>query len=142
MDSEFVGQIAAFRDTHRVNLAHEVRNGDVWRRKLFAIPLIAWEPGNFYKVVMFRDLITTSLTNRFVWIVVDFTSGNDWHNFVKQVNETTSHTRFCLTTFTKKDNVLTGENGIFNLRNNRFLIAYNPREQLFLFTNFLNEIFT
>src|SRR5690348_12713743 len=90
---------------------------------------------------MLRHFLTTGFTDRIVRIVIDFTTSNHRNHFIEQMNKATCHTRLRLTTFTKKNDILPRENGIFNLWNHSPLIANDTREKLFAIPYLLNEVF-
>src|SRR5579884_170271 len=142
VDGQFVGEVAAFGNAHGINLAHQVRDGDIGRRQLLAIAAITRQPGNLYIVSTFLYLIAASLTDRLVGIIVDLATGNDRHFLIQQADKRARHAGLCLPALAQENDVLARENGVFNLRNNGLFIADNAGEKFFPIPNLLYQVFS
>src|SRR5437588_12308239 len=82
VNSELIREIAALGHTHRVYLAHQVRDGDIRRCQFLTIAPVTWQPGYLYIIAQFIHLIATSSTNRLIGAIIYLTSGNDRHVFI------------------------------------------------------------
>ena len=64
MDGQLVGQVPAFGDLDRVDLADEVGDRSVGRGELLAVAPVPWQPGNLALVSFGGDLVTAALADR------------------------------------------------------------------------------
>ena len=137
MDGEFIREIASLCHAHRVYLAHEIRNGDVGRRQFLTIAPVARQPCNLDAIAELFYLVAAGLAYGFKGVVIYFAPIDYGDHIIQEIDQVTRHTGLCLATFAKKDDVLPGENGVFDLWDNGLLIAYNPRKDVFPSTDLL-----
>ena len=74
-------------------------------------------------------------------IIVDLATLDDGNALVEQAHESTDDTRFPLSPFTKKDHMMTGQNGIFDFRYNRFIIADDSWQDALAGLQAMDEVF-
>ena len=86
-------------------------------------------------------LVAAGLANGFKGVVIYFAPIDHGDHIIQEIDQVTRHTGLCLAAFAKKDDVLPGENGVFDLRDNGLFIAYNPRKDVFPSPDLLYQIF-
>src|SRR5256886_11398996 len=82
VNRQLVREIATLCDTNGINLADEIRDGDIRCRQLLAVTLIARQPGNLNVIATFLYPITACLTDRLIGIVIYLAASNDRHDFI------------------------------------------------------------
>ena len=129
VQGELVGQVAAFGDLDRVDLADEVGDRRVGRGELLAVPVVAVDPGDRRVVAQLGDEVAGVLRHRVVRVVVDLAAGDDRHPLVEQAGERADHAGLRLPPLAEEDHVVAGEQCVLELRHHRVLVAGHPGEQ-------------
>ncbi len=65
---------------------------------------------------------------------------DDRNAFVEQAEQTANDARFALAALAQKDHVMAGENGVFDFRDNRFVITDDARQNPFAAFQVTHEI--
>ncbi len=81
------------------------------------------------RIAHLLDQIAGMLAGRSKWVVVDLAAGNDRHPLVEQAGERADEPRLGLTSLAQKDYVVTGEQGILELRHDGVLVPEDSFEQ-------------
>ena len=77
---------------------------------------------------------------RLIGTVVDLAALDDRNLRVEQSDKRANQPRLCLTPLAQQNNVLAGDNSVFDLRQNRILIADDPREKFLAGTDARHEV--
>ena len=141
MNRELIRKIAALRHAHRVNLADQIGDGDIGGGQLLAVAPVARQPDNRHIVAQFLDFVAAGFACRLKGIIVDLAAFYDGDDLVEQVDQAAGHARLGLAALAQKDDVLPGQDGIFNLGDDGIFVAYNTGEDFLPAPNVLNEIF-
>jgi hypothetical protein len=124
-----VAEIAPLCDLDRIDLSDQVRHGGVRRCQLFRITTIARHPVDGRCIPHLGNHRLAGIRYRSQWIVVDLGMRHDRYPRIEQLREAPGDPRFCLSAFTKQDDVMAGQDRVLQLRDHRVLIAVNPLEQ-------------
>ena len=127
---EFAGEIlAAARGLDGVEVADEVGHGDVGRGELFDVAVVAADPGDGGGVAALGDEVAAALAERVVGVVANFAAGDVGHVFVEQRGERAEDAALGLAAQAEQDEVLPGENGVDDLRDDRVFVADDAGEE-------------
>ena len=63
-----------------------------------------------------------------IWIITDLTPLNDGNSFVQQTDQAANDARLSLTSFAEKNHMMAGENGVFDFRDDRLVVADDARQ--------------
>ena len=140
VDGGFVGEVAAFGNLDGVDFADEVGDGDVGGGQFFGIAEVAAKPGNGGVVSHFGDDADSVGADGMEGVVVEFAAGNDGDLFVQQVDQGADEAGFGLAPFAQQDDVLAGEDGVFQLGNDGVVEADDAGEYGFLGADFGNQV--
>ncbi len=113
----------------RIDVADEIGHGDVGRGQLLAIALVARQPGDRKVVTLLDGQPAAALARRRQRRVVDLASGDDRHPLVEQVRQRAEDTRLGLAAQPEQDDVVPGEDGIVDGRDDRPFVAVDARKQ-------------
>ena len=140
VDRQLVAEIAALGDLDRIDLADEVGDSIVRRRELLTVALVARHPGDLDLVDLVVDLVAAGPADWSVGIVPDLAVADVWHLLVEEVDERPDDARLGLAALTQEDDVLSGEDGVLQLRDDRILIAEDPRQDVLLLLDPLDQV--
>src|SRR5688572_10310852 len=135
-----IGKITPFGHFDRIDFTHQIGNGNIRGCQFFAVSGIAIDPLNRRVIAQLLKLFATGTANRMVRIVVDFTALNDWNAFIQQVHQAANDARLALTAFSEEDHMVSRQDGVFYFGNDRFIVAYNPRQNPFFGFEAMDEI--
>jgi hypothetical protein len=130
VERQLVRQVAALGDLDRVDLADEVRDGDVGRGQLFGIATIARDPVDGGRVSVALDDRACGRTDRSQRVVVELASGDDGEPRIEETDEQPRHPRLGLPALAEEDEVVAGEDRVLDGRDDRILVADDTREDL------------
>ena len=123
MDRQLVGEVAAFGDLDRVDLADEVGDRRVGRRELLAEAAVAVHPLDRRLVAALGDEHARVRRDRVERVVVDLAAGDDRHPLVEQVHERADDARLRLAALAEEDDVVAGEQRVRELRHDGVLVT-------------------
>ena len=127
---EFVGEIqTGLRGLDRIDVANHVRNRHVRRRELLDVAVVTRHPHDGQRVALGPDARTAGSTDRVQRVVVDFASGNDGDVLVEEIDETAKDATLRLSTESEQDEVVSRQNRVHQLGNNRVFVPDHAREQ-------------
>ena len=115
--------MSAARCTNGIDVTDDVSDGDIWCRELLDEPAVAIDPCDRRCVATLLDEISRVFRDRREWIVVDFASRNDRNCIVEQRREGAQDARLRLPTEAEKYEVVSGEQGVDDLRHHRLFIT-------------------
>jgi hypothetical protein len=132
VDDLFVGVGQALvRGLDRIDVADEVRDGDVGRGEFFAISLLAVQPRDGQIVAFLRGETPAALARRLQRRVVDLASFDDRNALVEQQRERAENARLGLPAQSQKNDVVLGEDGVVDGRDDGALVAVDAGEGRF-----------
>ncbi len=73
-------------------------------------------------------------------IVVDFRAGDDRNSLVEQFGELANDAALCLSAQAEQDDVVPRQNGVDELRNDRFVVTDNARKKFLAGAQFFDQI--
>ena len=129
MDGEFVGEVAPLGYLDGVNLSNQVGNGYVGSSELLGVSLFAQDPPYGNVVSILRDGALALCADGCEWVAIDLTAVHCGDRFVEQVHHVANEPGFCLSALAEQDYVLSGQNGVFELRDDGLIESDDPREQ-------------
>ena len=101
------------------------------RGEFFYVPLVAMQPGDRRLLGAFRNQIATAAADGLIRVVVDFAAFHVRRPFVQQSGQQTNKARFGLSAQTEQNKIMTGKNGVDDLRNDGIFISHDSRKQIF-----------
>src|SRR5262245_27507624 len=116
-------RMTALRGLNWVDVADDIGNRDVRRRKLFDISLVPTAILNKCAITEFGNEIAATSTDRLEGIVIDFATGNDGNDFIQQRNQIAQDPAFGLSPQPEKDHVVPRKNRVDRLWNDRFFVS-------------------
>ena len=140
VDGGLVGQVAALGDLDGVDFANQVGDGNVGRRQLFGVAQIPLDPGDGGGVAHFVNDATGIGADGVIGVVVKFAAVDDGDVFVQQVDHGANQAGLGLAAFAQQDDVLAGQDGVFQLRDNGLLEADDAGEHRLFGADFGNQV--
>ena len=131
VNGQLVAQVASLGDLDRVDLPDEVGDGDVGRRELFRVPVLARQPLDRRAVAALGEDRAAFGGDRAERVFGDFRPVDHRRFVVEQRGQATYDARLRLAPFAEEDDVLAAENGVGNLRDDGVFVAHDAREQRF-----------
>ena len=140
VDGRLVGQVAALGDLDGVNFSDKVGDGYVRRRQLFGVAQIPRDPGDGGGVAHFVNDAAGVGTDGVIGVVVEFAAVDDGDVFVQQVDHGADEAGFGLAALAQQDDVLAGQDGVFQLGDDGLLKANDAGEDRLLGADFGNQV--
>ena len=126
---QLAGQIASLGVLDHVDLADQIRDGDVRRGQLFVIALVAARSSrSASRRRAGRSGPGHNGSSGAKRIVVDFAAGDDRNRVVEQMDELPEHARLGLAAQAEEEHVVLGQDGVLHLRQDGFLVAEDAVE--------------
>ena len=122
-DGGFVGQVPALGHLDWVDFANEVGDGDVGRGQLFGIAQIPAQPGDGSGVAHLVNDAPGVGADGVVGVVVELAAVNDGDALVQQADHGANQAGFGLAALAQQDDVLAGQDGVFQLGDDGLLEA-------------------
>src|SRR6187401_1795980 len=119
------------RSLDRVDIANDVSDRHVRRRKLFDKTAVTADPIDLRFIAVQLNSLPAECTKRREGVIVYLRPGNDRDLVVEQFRELPDDAALCLTAKSKKNEVVSSEYGVYDLRDHRFVVANNARKQSF-----------
>ena len=123
VDRELVGEPAPLGHPHRVYVTDQVADGDIRRRQLLDVALVAMHPRDLRVVTLLRDRCAGGGGDRREGVVVDLAAGHLRQPFVEERDERADHARLRLTALSQEDQVVTTEQRVHQRREHRVVVA-------------------
>src|SRR5215213_9075267 len=111
-----------------IDISDEVSDRHVRRRKLFDEALIPTQPRQRSSIPALRQQFSGVLGDGGEGIVIHFAPGNGGDSLVEQPHELSEYPALSLTSKPEKDEVVSSQQGIHDLGQNRVFVAYNALE--------------
>src|SRR6266851_2439167 len=132
VDGEFVGEVAAAAGRpDGIDIADDVGHGYVGRGELFDKAIVAGHPGDGSIVAVGGDFFAAGAADGFQRIVIDFAAGDDGHFRIEEVDEAAKNSAFGLAAEAEQNEIVAGEQGIDDLRNDSVFVAVDAGEKRF-----------
>src|SRR5216684_6090478 len=132
VNGELVGEVAAAAGgADGIDVADDVGHGHVGSGELFDETILARHPGDRSIVAVGGDFFAAGAADGFERIVIDFTARDDGHFRVEQVHEPSKNAALGLAAQAEKDEIVAGEQGIDNLRDDGVLVAVDAGKKRF-----------
>ena len=131
VDRQLVGEVAAFGDLDRVDLADQVGDRRVGRRQLLAEATVAVDPLDRRLVAALLHQVTRVRRHRVVRVVVDLAAGDDRHPLVEQTDERAHDARLRLAALAEEDDVVAGEQRVGELRDDGVVVTDHAVDERF-----------
>jgi hypothetical protein len=123
-------QVSAARGLDRVDVADDVRDGDVGRRELLDETLVAREPGDRRPVSHLRDALAGELGERPEGIVIDLAPGDDRDLLVEQAREGPEDPGLRLAAQAEQDEIVPREERVHDAWYDGVFVAVNAGKQV------------
>ena len=121
---EFAGKfVASAGGFDGIDVSDEVGDGDVGRGQFFYVAVVGREPGNGRGVGLLGDEVAAAAADGDVRVVVDFASGDVRHLRIEQRGQGAQDAAFCLSAEPEQDEVVAGEDGVDDLRDDGVVVA-------------------
>src|SRR5687768_4109355 len=121
--------MSTLRRLDRIDVAYDIRDGDIRRRKLFDEPVISLHPVDLRRVPMQLNLLPAIRAQRRKRVIIYFRTGDDGNLFVKKVGQLANDPRLRLPSKTEKYEIMSRKNRVDDLRNDRFVVSKDTRKQ-------------
>ena len=115
----------------RVDVADDVRDGHVWRGEFFDEARIALDPRDGASVAVALDYLPPVCADGLKRIVVDFGAGDDRNALVEQIGELPNDAALGLPAQAQQDQIVARENCVYDLRDDRLVVADDAGEKSF-----------
>ena len=140
VNRQLVRQIMPFRHLDGVDFANQVGDGNVGRRQLFRVALFPRQPLDGRIVALFGHPVVAGAADGGVGVAVDFAAGHFGDGLVQQIDHTADEPRFGLPPLAQQNDILPGQDGVFQLGNHRLLKADDAGEDDFFGADFGDEV--
>src|SRR5688572_10093632 len=123
--------MSAFGGLDRIDIADDVSDRHIGRGKFFNETVLAVHPVDLCLICVQLYLLPSVCAQWCERIVIDLGTRDYRDLVVKKVCQPTDDARLCLSTQTEKYEIVFREDGIYDLRHNRFIVAeYSGKESL------------
>ena len=129
MDGLRITQGAPLGDLHRINVADEIADGCVRRRKLLAVALAAMTPGDGSVITQFDNDASAVGTHRGHRVVVHLGPLHDRSPLVQESRQSPDESCLALPALTEQHEVVTGEECPLHLGQHGVIEADDARER-------------
>ena len=127
---QLVGQeVPAARGLDRVHIPDDVRDGDVRCGELLHVAGVAWQPRDGCPVAPLGYQFAPELRDRRERIVVHLAPLQNRNLFIEQGDELPEDTALGLPAQPEQDEIVPGEDGVHELRDDRVFVSHDAREQ-------------
>ena len=141
MHRQLVGKIEPrVRGLDRVDVADHVGDRHVGRGELLDESRLAREPADLQAVALLRHARPAGGADGRQRIVVNLAAGNHRDPFVEQIDEAAQNAALGLPAESEQDEIVPGENGIDELRNDGVVVADDARKERFASLQLANEV--
>ena len=140
VDGELVGEVAALGDLDGVDFADEVGDGDVGGGELFAVAAVAVDPFDLGVFALGLDEVEAALADGLEGVVVDLAVADGGDFVVEEVDEGADEAGLGLAALAEEDDVLAGEDGVLDVREDGVLVADDAGEVLLALLDALDEV--
>ena len=142
VDGQLVAEIASLGHLDRIDLADEVGDGDVGRGQLLAVAAVAGDPHDRGGVALVGGALAARLADGRQRIVVDLAAGQGGQRLVEQADQHAGHPRLGLAPLAEEDQVLTAEDGVLDLGDDRVVVADDAGQECLAAPQARDEIVT
>ena len=123
---QFVGKIvAAARGLDGIHVADDVGNGHVGRGQLFDEAILARQPGDGRVVAALGDQFAAGAADGTQRMIVNLAAGDVGNLRIEKVDQAAQDAALGLAAQTEQDEIVPGQNGIDDLRQDRLFVAVN-----------------
>ena len=133
-------EVAALGDLDRVDFADEVGDRDVGGGELFAVAAVALDPVDRGVVALDVDEVAAAPADGVERVVVDLAAGDDGDLGIEEVGERANEARLGLPALSEEDDVLSGEDGVFEVGDDGIFVADDPREVLLVLLDSSDQV--
>ncbi len=98
------------------------------------------QPRNGRLFGLLRNQVAAAAADGPIWVVVDFAAFDVRRPFVEQRGQQTDETRLGLPPQAEQNEIMTGKNGVDDLRNDSVFISHDSRKQIFAALNAADQI--
>ena len=130
VEGQLVGQVAAFGDLDRVDLADQVGDGDVRRRELLGVAPVTRDPVDGGRITVGLDDGACSRADRRERVVVELAAADRREPRVEQADQEPRDPRLGLAALTEEHEVVPGEDRVLDGGDHQILVADDTREDL------------
>src|SRR5579871_3237609 len=132
MNSFLICEVAALGNSDWIDLANQIRDRYIGRRKLLSVAMVAADPRDLQKIALLHLQTATALANRRRWIVVDLASFDRRHILIEEQRQRSDNARLGLAAFAEEHHVMTGEHAVLDLRQHGVVVADDARHDAIL----------
>ena len=129
VDGELVGQIPALGHPYGIHLTDEIGDRRVRGGQFLAVPVAAVDPRHRQVVSRFGQQILGEAGDRLSGVVVDLGVGHDGEPFVEEPDQRPDDAGLGLATLPQQDDVVPGQKGVLQLRQDAVFEAEHPAHQ-------------
>jgi hypothetical protein len=129
VDGQLVGEIAALGHLDRVDLADEIRDGDVGGGQLLAVAAVARDPRDRRLLALLGHPLPARGADRREGIVADLAAGQRGHFLVEEVHQEARHAGLGLAALAQEHDVLPAQHRVLDLGHHGLLVAHDAREE-------------
>ena len=122
-------RVAPLRYLDGVNLADEVRDGNVRRRQLLRVALVAPYPSDVHVVALVAQLLLALRAYGVERVAIQLATRHSRNRVVHQIHHVPNEAGLRLPALAKQDDVLPREDGVLQLRNHRVVEPHDARKQ-------------
>ena len=141
VNGQFIGEVAsATRSPDRVNVANNVRDGNVGSGEFFHVALVSWKPGDGRVVAFSGQAFAASAADGPQRVVINLASGDHWNFRVQKLHQATQDATFGLPAQSKQDEIVARQQGVHDLRDDAVVISMHAGKQRLIPFNAAQQI--
>jgi hypothetical protein len=130
VDGELVGDVvAAAGGLDGVDIANHIGDGDIGGGEFFDVALLAMEPGDRRVGGGIGDQVAAAAADGAVGVIVNFAAFEVRRDFVEKRGKLPDEPGFGLSAKAQQNKIMTGKNGVNDLRHDRVIEAENAGKQ-------------
>src|ERR1700676_136754 len=130
VNGEFIGEIAAAtRGADGVEVAKNVRDGDVGSGELFDEAIVPRHPGNRRVVAFGGNFLAAGAADGVQGVVIDFAAGNHGNFGIEQADEAAKDAAFGLAAQAQQNKIVARKQRVDDLRNDGVFVAVDAGEK-------------
>ncbi len=129
MHRELAGQfMPAARRLDGIDIADQVRDGDIRRGQLLHVAMLGREPGNRRGVSFFSNQFAAAPADRHIRVIVDLATRDVRHLRIKQTGQRPQNSALSLAAQPEQNEIMPRQDRVHDLRHHRVVIAHDARK--------------
>ena len=140
MDCKLVRQIAPLGNFDGVDFSDQVGHRDVGCREFLCVAFFACDPRDAHVIASLFDFLLALSADGVERVVVELAAFDARNCLIQEADHVPNEAGLGLAALSEKNNVLSGQNSVFQLRNDGLVESDYTREKLLVCADLANQV--